>query len=357
MKKHIILFALAAATLCACSSDEILETSPPQTARSIEFTQAFVTPASRAAVLTKDYMQRNGGKFAVWGYMNTTDNSSSVQVFARQTVNYTNGSWTYTPLQYWVANRSYKFFALASTLNRPSTLNFAMPTTCTAWGNTTFNYRITEQEAFTDDLAYATADVTTLPSIETQPAPVSFTFNHVLSQVLFTIEDSSSEIHSISVSEVKYTGIDEGSFVLAPSQGDKTKPNVIWTPSNTSTIEVSLDGYYDNNDTDLFTTKGSDTRSSKPIFVIPNKGVGSSPANNGTLSLKCKLYQGTDRDLTKELDEVTKTAMIEYNFQPGHSYHVKVSIENITSGYPITFTVNDVTSFVDENNNVPVTID
>lgn len=367
MKKHIILFALAAATLCACSTDEVIETSPPPAPRAIEFTQAFVTPASRGA-LTKDVLQSSSnGKFAVWGWMNTKEaNPTSVKIFNGVRVTYTGGTWTYTPAVNWIPDRNYKFFALASTYNDTQTLRFQTPSRLTSWGGTEFEYFASVHD-FTNDLIYATAEATTGSTIEEQPDAVGFTFNHVLAQVLFTITDNSHADHSLAIQEVKYSGFSSGKFTLHHTQpATHDRPAVTWQTPTANYAEVLLEGYTENDDTQLFTTAQVNTnKPAKPIFVVPNSTGLSTPAYNGSLEIKAKMYQGANHGKQAsdvELIEQTKTASIEYNFLPGHSYHVKVALGDLSSGFPITFTVIDVTPYVDDNErpnqstDVPVTI-
>lgn len=359
MKKHIILSALAAAMLCACSSDEVLDTSPPQPQCAISFEQPFVTPGSRAVPLSKAQLQSaDNGKFAVWAYMNEYDQTAQTvtsRLIMSQVPVYYNkpaapNAWWYQNTQYWVADRYYKFFALASTLNRASTLSFNMPTTCTSWGNTAFRYTVSTSEAFCDDLAYATEDRTMPSSIATQPAPVSFTFNHVLAQVVFIIEDHSLDAHRIEITDqVRYTGYGEGSFMLLPNQSDKTRPSVTWTLNNASTAETSLDGERfnnANNDRVLFSTiKQSDGQLPGGIFVIPNTTGTFAQANNGTLAIPCRMI---DVNTGTTLIEKIATAKINANFEPGHSYQVKVKMQDLTSGFPIDFDITDVTPFVND---------
>lgn len=146
--------------LAACTSevaDEDLQgDASPIAFRTAEVTKAVVTGFN------------DGDAFSVWGgYDNDATN-----VFDGVTVTNSNGSWTYSPYQYWRSGETYRFYALY-----PSTINaqVAANGTITVTG---FDASKTGAEAVDLMTSSATASGDVKPM-------VAFTFDHELCRINF----------------------------------------------------------------------------------------------------------------------------------------------------------------------------
>ena len=162
---HLLFLALP---LAACTS-EVTDEDLPAGASPIAFRTAEVT---KAVVDDNNPMT----EFSVWGWYGDDATNLSTNVFDDVTVTNSNGSWTYSPYQYWMAGKTYRFYAV-------------YPTTETLTGDVcTVSYSdagalsITGFDA-TDghDLMTAQSDV----MYGDNPAQVAFTFNHLLARLEF----------------------------------------------------------------------------------------------------------------------------------------------------------------------------
>lgn len=170
MKKTLIAIMTIAALAASCNKAEVIEVNR----QAITFGEAFVDNATKA-----DY---SSGKaltaFQVWGTV--TGNSNTVNLYngAEVTGKVGDPVWSCNQTEYWVPSCSYSFIAIAdaTSVTAPAD-NKNMPTE--------IGYTV----AANKDLIIATATATTDESAAPTPAgPVSFTFNHLLSKVLFSFE-------------------------------------------------------------------------------------------------------------------------------------------------------------------------
>ena len=152
------LLALAL-PLAACTS-EVTDEALPGGASPIAFRTAEVTKA----VVTGF---NDGDAFSVWGgYDNNATN-----VFDGVTVTNSNGSWTYSPYQYWMAGKTYRFYAVYPT-------GFG---SCDAQGTITVSNFDSSKG---NDLMTAQSNVMN----GSNPQQVAFTFNHLLSRIRCTVK-------------------------------------------------------------------------------------------------------------------------------------------------------------------------
>lgn len=171
--KKIFFAALALVALTSCTQDEILSTTDNNAA--IAFDNAFVNNATRANDLSKD----NLADFGVYGSVTNSSDQTGL-IFTNQKVAGSAGNYTYSPVQYWIANASYNFTAIA-------------PFEGAKWkyepdGQTAQNGTISFDNAAAlanQDLLFAYQTRTT-EAITEAPDEVEFTFNHILSRVKFT---------------------------------------------------------------------------------------------------------------------------------------------------------------------------
>ena len=240
MKKLFVMTLAATAMLASCSSDDTMEV--PQSKSAITFA-AFINKSVRATDATLD----NLGSISVYGWRDADC------IFNKQIVNVgTNGTGTYTPVQYWQAGHTYSFEAVA-----PTSVDGASFTANRTGGS--FNYT---NDASIDLLYAKAADVTTTSPLTGKPGAVHFTFKHLLSRVMFTFNNTfaATDAAKITISNVKITNAYvNGTITLAAADAE-------WVGSN-NTLQVA----FDEADTDALkdlaanTGKGATT----PMYLIP----------------------------------------------------------------------------------------
>ena len=325
MKK--ILFAAAAiVAMASCATDDVV--SRPAGA-AIEFNDAFVENATRANDIAKD----NLSQFNVYG--SVTANNTNGFIFTDQLVEKNGVNYTYTPAQYWIPAASYKFTAFASLTADQRTENVARqwsfaPAADAANGVISFNNKVAEAN---QDLVYAYADCTTPETIASKPAPVAFTFNHMLSRVRFTFANGFQSAGNIklAVSKVHITDA-YANGTLAVENG---VPAAAWAPAN-KTLDVT---FGDAAETIIEGAK----QSTEHFYLIPN-----SEATTYAVTFDVTLYQaGVEIDTYSHVVEFT-CAM-----NRGMSYDIKTTLtpENTSDDdsviYPIEFTVIEVEDWTD----------
>lgn len=208
MKKLFIMgLAAMGLALTACNSDETVEMAK---GNAIGF-KTFVNNSTRAA---NDATTTNLESFKVWGLMNKGDKTGTP--FVAKEVTKANGTWSYTPPVYREKDYAYSFVALAPN----EAYTFTAPTAINTWGSLTFDNGDGET-----DLIYATAKQETVPA-NGCPAPVSLTFNHMLSRVRFQFENGMLDGSKLTVTNVKINdAYTSGTATLAEQLADLT-----WNP-------------------------------------------------------------------------------------------------------------------------------
>ena len=177
MKKYLYI-AIAAATLASCSQDEVMEVAEKQ---AIQFGNTFVENATRATDPSFNNDDRKVTAFQVWGNVATTTANTFVPVFAGANVegNEYGVAWTCDVTQYWIYGATYDFAAVVNgTVG--SELNNGLPKTISYTANNS-------------DLLYAEEFNVTRQATQTDAEKlVKFTFNHLLSKVMFTVSNSTT---------------------------------------------------------------------------------------------------------------------------------------------------------------------
>ena len=185
MKKLFIMgLAAMGLALTACNSDETVEMAK---GNAIGF-KTFVNNSTRAA---NDATTDNLEAFKVWGLMNK-DGQTGTPFVAKEVTKKADG-WSYAPPVYWEKGYAYSFVALAPN----DAYQFTAPTAINTWGSLTFNNGAGET-----DLIYAAAKQETVAG-NGCPAPVSLTFNHMLSRVRFQFENGMLDGSKLTVTNVK----------------------------------------------------------------------------------------------------------------------------------------------------------
>lgn len=237
MKKLFIMgLAAMGLALTACNSDETVEMAK---GKAIGFS-SFVDKSTRAT----DFTLANLNSMEVYGWR--SDNQGDKQIFNAQQVTVDqSGVGTYSPLQYWEANYTYNFEAIAP----KSGVKGVQFAAAKDGGTITF-----ANDAQTD-LIYAKATQKEMPEkITGDPDEVNFTFKHQLARVKFTFKNAfpANAAAKISVKKVTITNAYKNGTIITPAAtGAK------WNVTN-NTFEVSF----------------ANSATKAPTNLVANTGVG-----------------------------------------------------------------------------------
>lgn len=182
----------AVAMLASCSNDET--TGKAVKGNAIQF-DGFVNKSVKGAA--NDLNNTTFNSFQVWGLMSKGEQTG--HPFVGTTVTKSGSNWTYTTPVYWENGYKYSFVAIApadfGTFNAPSTVG--------EYGSIDF-----ENGEGTTDLIYAINGTYATNAVSTTtvcPGPIGFTFNHLLSRVMFEFKNAMDDNSTINVTGVKIT--------------------------------------------------------------------------------------------------------------------------------------------------------
>lgn len=238
MKKIFLIGLTAAAMLASCSNDETVEMAQQ---KAIGFSNAFVNNGTRS-VVDPSFTTSTLKDFAVYGF---TQNG---QIFNGEKVSKGGAAstgWSYDNVQYWVPGNTYTFGAIAPYSVAGNVSNVALPTGATKVG---MEVAFTNTDADQVDLLHAApAQITGVTP--TYTTPVSMTFNHQLSKLKFSFQNSVGVGYNVKVSNVKITdAFKEGTLTVAAgntwgNQTDKTLElnfgNVVANASSTEASAIA----------------------------------------------------------------------------------------------------------------------
>lgn len=306
--KKLFISLLAVAALASCAKEDIVVSDPGEL---IGF-NSFVENSTRAAV-DPSYGQ-NGQDleaFKVWGTVN--GGNGLVSIFNGANVEGEVGSnivdgketniWYCDVKQYWIKDAKYNFAALVNATN-DLTIVDGLPT---------------EVKGFTangaTDLLYARS-AENIVGKASGNGPVNFDFEHLLSKVKFTVENTSvaAEEYSFKVNSIVINGYKTGNVTLA------TKA---WgTLSNSGNYEVA-EITVDANET-AGTHKAE---CAQELLLIPG---------DFTIAFNVDIYNGS----TKLGSQAYPIAPAVYNqtLKAGYAYNFVI---NVKVGEEITFSVTE----------------
>ncbi len=239
MKKIFLIGLTAAAMMASCSNDETVEMAQQ---KAISFSNAFVNNGTRS-VVDPSFTTSTLKDFAVYGF---TQNG---QIFNGEKVSKGGAAstgWSYDNVQYWVPGNTYTFGAIAPYSVAGNVSNVTLPTGATKVG---MEVAFTNTDADQVDLLHAApAQITGVTP--TYTTPVSMTFNHQLSKVKFSFQNSVGVGYNVKVSNVKITdAFKEGTLTVAAAgntwgnQTDKTLElnfgNVVANASSTEASAIA----------------------------------------------------------------------------------------------------------------------
>ncbi|MBD9035367.1 MAG: fimbrillin family protein [Prevotella sp.] len=237
MKKIFLIGLTAAAMLASCSNDETVEMAQQ---KAISFSNAFVNNGTRS-VDDPSFTTLTLKDFAVYGF------TQKGQIFNGEKVSKggtASTGWSYNNVQYWVPGNTYTFGAIAPHSVAGNVSNVTLPTGAT---KVEMEVAFTNKDADQVDLLHA-APTQITGVTATYTTPVSMTFNHQLSKVKFSFQNSVGEGYNVKVSNVKITdAFKEGTLTVAAAGntwGGQTNKNLELNFGNVvadaSTTEASV---------------------------------------------------------------------------------------------------------------------
>lgn len=304
--KKFLLAALALGALVSCSKDELISESR----QAIEFGNAFVDNSTRAAA-DPSLNETTLTEFNVWGAIN--DDEGFLPIFTNDEVSGKVGQgevWNCEKIQYWVEGAKYNFAGLVNAGNvelgedkLPATVAFELTT-----GEV--------------DLLYARS-ATDIVGKATGNDLVEMNFNHLLSKVKFTVNNTSvaASDYSFLVKNIKITG---------PISGTCTVADKSWTTTNgdfTGFSNISVSG------------GAASAECDKELLLIPG-----SVKVSFTVDI---IYSGTTIASHNYSTTVNQTLTV------GHAYNFVI---NVSVGQPIQFTVTSAPTW-ENGNTAPETGD
>ena len=239
MKKIFLIGLTAAAMLASCSNDETVEMAQQ---KAISFSNAFVNNGTRS-IVDPSFTTASLSDFAVYGF------TQKGQIFNGEKVSKGGAAstgWSYDNVQYWVPGNTYTFGAIAPYSVAGNVSNVTLPTGATKVG---MEVAFTNTDADQVDLLHAApAQITGVTP--TYTTPVSMTFNHQLSKVKFSFQNSVGVGYNVKVSNVKITdAFKDGTLTVAAAgntwgnQTDKTLElnfgNVVANASSTEASAIA----------------------------------------------------------------------------------------------------------------------
>lgn len=239
MKNLIQLLNAAAALSLLASASSCTKTRTdigPGTGTYIEFASIL----TRTTVESPDDID----EFAVWGYyQNADDNYQDVfgQIGTENTgvpVRNENGGWVYDDLKKWEFGVTYNFYAVY-----PTELKHVVEVPGTGGGDpfmSILDYDVSTQD---NDLMFAAAESIRYDDGET-PAPVRFTFSHLLSKVDFIARIDPATLGNLpdftaTITEAKLYGMAKEAHLSAQNLEQTDMTTVVWEPASENTITDS----------------------------------------------------------------------------------------------------------------------
>lgn len=314
--KKILFVAAACVALASCSKEEIVSVDK---GAAIGF-DTFVENSTRTIEndITKDKLS----KFYVYG--SVVANGSEGFIFEDKNVNKSGDAYTYTPIQYWVPGADYKFSAFASlTASQTATRQWSFePGANAANGTISFNNEAAEAN---QDLVYAYQTKQTDPSITAKPEAVAFTFNHMLSRVMFTITNGFTEGSNIK--------LDITDLTITNAHSNGTLAIVDGVPQ---TWAVGTEVFARNFGSTTQLADNDTKWATDHYYLIPAQA-------DYNVAFDVTLWQAG-----VEVATYHRTATVALDMEKGKSYNIKATLNSSNTAedgseiYPIEFTVDAV---------------
>lgn len=338
MKKIFLIGLTAAAMMASCSNDETVEMAQQ---KAISFSNAFVNNGTRS-IVDPSFTTTSLNDFAVYGF------TQKGQIFNGEKVSKGGTAWSYDNVQYWVPGNTYTFGAIAPYSVAANVSGVALPENAT---KVEMAVAFTNTDANQVDLLHAAPSQITGVTA-TYTTPVSMTFNHQLSKVKFSFQNSVGVGYNVKVSNVKITdAYKEGTLTVAATKNT-------WGGQTDKTLELNFGNVVADGataDEAAVIANAATLESYNEKLMIP---MGSSAIY--TVTFTAELYKGDV--LLGTYNHRVEIKNVE--FKLGYCYDFKASLthKNITAEdelNPIEFAVTKVEDWnkadIDKDLNVPTT--
>ena len=268
MKTHILLLNAAATLSLLASVSSCTKTRTDigsGTGKYIEFASAL----TRATVESPDDID----EFAVWGYYQNADGIYQDvfgQIGTENTgvpVRNENGGWVYDDLKKWEFGVTYNFYAIY-----PTWLKHVVEVRDTGGGDpfmSVLDYDVSVQD---NDLLFAAAEGIKYNDGAT-PAPVRFTFTHLLTKVDFIAKIDPATLANLpdfkaTITEARLYGMAKEAHLSAQDLDQTDMTTVVWEPVSEDMITDSSEPFKTNTDIQL----GSQEQPvfGKEFYVFPS---------------------------------------------------------------------------------------
>ncbi|MBR5206216.1 MAG: fimbrillin family protein [Alistipes sp.] len=190
--KIVLIAILTVVALASCSNEETILVAKPD---AINFGTPFIENSTRAA--DDDFTSVSA--FKVWGNVKGTTTNNTVFLYDGAQVELENGAYVCKDkTEYWVPNAEYKFLAIAGASSvYPESGAFPTTVGYTADGST--DLLISESVSVkTYDDAQPSTGIDTNGNVN----PVTFTFSHLLSKVVFSAKGAESDGYTYEVTDI-----------------------------------------------------------------------------------------------------------------------------------------------------------
>ena len=198
MKKVLFLSLAASAVLASCSN-EVLDSVVPQEPQAISFDNAFIDNNTRAAITNQDVTIDNLTDFYVFGSKNSENLFTG-----EEKVNKSNGVWQYTNTKYWEKGVHYNFAAYS---------NGNATATTTSYDPVHNTLSINEFTNTGNSDLITAVGAKEYEGKASDNQQVEFTFNHILSKVIFTFNTTLTKTLTVKVNNLTITNaLNHGSY-------------------------------------------------------------------------------------------------------------------------------------------------
>lgn len=326
--KKIFLTILVVASMVSCSNDDVVSIA---SRKAITFGNVFIENSTRAAA--EDFHTTDKlDKFFVYGTVTGSLGSGNiVNLYKGAEVTKSSGVWDCNVTQYWVPKCLYNFVAISDV--KDNTTDGAVVVTDANGMPQKIKYDASLQK----DLLYAKIQSPIVTDANADPTSgtddngnVKFTFEHLLSKVMFTFTNGFSKESGVKlyITDIKITN---------------AAKQAIYTCSSTPSWKVSTN----------FTGADDDDCLSFGVTGDIN------PTTTGKNSIDCLLIPETKKFeisikinhyLGGESKTRTLTTTQELTLLPGHFYNftTELNSSNVEGVVPIEFNIKDDTTWEEE---------
>ena len=327
MRKSIFTaLAAGAVVLAGCAK---IETTEVPEGRVIGFDN-FVTNAVKALDAEGD-----GGLTTFYVYGGPTDKTD---LFAGTTVSYANGAWSYSPLKYWEATKTYNFAAYS---NENGTAENEIVSLVTDEGDNQYHLKIENYTSYgTEDLIYAYSHGIVCNDAEAalNMPSVELTFYHILSRVAFKFTKDAVSLTGtdIAVSAIQIAPLsNQGTFI---GEDITTQcPYGAWT-GQSGAVGQAFD-----KEGGISLTDGTAEGQTDYEYLIPQAANGTGLTVTFTLTPTGTIVDENRVQSKEHQFSVTLPATSDNQWNPGYTYVYTAEINASNFGLaPIIFDVEEI---------------